>query len=83
MEVKVDSVVQAARIHPHHGFEAASTGPETELVQIHLRLLGSVFTCYVFFMTTIVIESTGWWLNRTPLEPDCLALYPGAVLNQL
>ena len=39
--------------------------------------------CYVFFMTTIVIESTGWWLNRTPLEPDCLALYPGAVLNQL
>lgn len=39
--------------------------------------------CYVFVMTTVVIKSTGWWLNRTSLEPDCLALYPGTVLNQL
>ena len=39
--------------------------------------------CYVFVMNTVVIESTGWWLNRASLEPDCLALYPGSVLNQL
>lgn len=38
--------------------------------------------CYVFVMTTVVIKSTGWWLNRTSLEPDCLALYL-VYLNQL
>lgn len=67
----------------HHVFKVVSTGPETWLVQIYQLLLGFIFMYYVFIMTTVVIGSTGWWLNTVSLEPHCLALYPGSIPGQL
>lgn len=71
-------------MNQHHVSEYLGQGPRHGgSNNIYQLLLDFLFTRHVLVVTSVVTESTGWWLNSGSLQPYCLGLHPGSVPSQL